>query len=79
MHGVLGRWIHARLLPPVDSAAEDAQDGDRASYLRHAQALETTTLLTGFREVDGPSDSSDGLYSGRDLMEGVTNLSRGQR
>ena len=74
-----GRWIYKKLLPPVDSVAEEEPDSDRASALRQAQPLETQLLLTGRREIDGPMDSGSGLYPQDYLVEDVHDLSRGQR
>jgi hypothetical protein len=77
----LSRWIMDRLLPPVDDMLYE-EDNQKASALRHAHALETELLLSGRREVDGPSEnpaSSDGLYARSELVEDVTDLSRGQR
>ena len=76
-----GRWIRERLLPPpMDERLLEYDDDDKARSLRHAQAQETRLLLTGFREVDGPSERSmDGRYEKDELMEEARDLSRGQR
>ena len=76
-----GRWIRERLLPPpMDERLLEYEDDDKARSLRHAQAAATRLLLTGFREVDGPSERSmDGRYEKDELMEEVRDLSRGQR
>ena len=76
-----GRWIRERLLPPpMDERLLEYDDDDKARSLRYAQAQETRLLLTGFREVDGPSERSmDGRYEKDELMEEVRDLSRGQR
>ena len=75
------RWIRERLLPPpVDDRLLEYEEHEKARSLRHAQAQETRLLLTGFREVDGPSERSmDGRYEKEELMEDVQDLSRGQR
>ena len=76
-----GRWIRERLLPPpMDERLLQYEGDDKARSLRHAQAQETRLLLTGFREVDGPSERSmDGRYEKDELMEEARDLSRGQR
>ena len=64
----------------MDERLSEFVDDDKARRLRHAQAQETRLLLTGFREVDGPSERSmDGRYEKDELMEEARDLSRGQR
>lgn len=73
------RWIYKRLLLPEDNMAEEENDNYKARALRQAQPLETQLLLTGRREVDGPSESGSGLYPPDVLISNVNDLSRGQR
>lgn len=73
------RWIYKQLLPPADSMAEEEPDADRASALRRALPLETKLLLRGYREIDGPAESSKKEYPEDCLVEDVRDLSRGQR